>query len=221
MARPGLTAALLSGDRSGIADIDVGAEVHRAMAQRTDARPAPTHGAWKRHAAHQSQPTRHAYTARGRAIGHELAVERGLSFRQITNGDSVRGKLLGSAQLASSRFAMIDDGLSFSVVTSRPLIKREIGREVFGVLRGNDISWQLGTFEGSALECNYTYRVASERAPAPTRRVNTRRTHGTIYRCALISIEGGHALGASYSGDRTSHSLPGLMWRQPQSRQRK
>jgi hypothetical protein len=104
--------------------------------------------------------------------------------------------------------------------SSRPL-KREIGRELFGVIRGNDISWQLGAFEGSALECNYTDRVASQRAPAQTRRVNTRMTCCTIYRCPSIFIEGGHAVGASYSGDRTSHSLPGLMWPQLQSRQRK
>jgi hypothetical protein len=56
----------------------------------------------------------------------------------------VRGKLLGSAELASGRYAMIDDGLGFSLVPWRPVLDKEIGNEVMGVMRGGDISWQLG-----------------------------------------------------------------------------
>ena len=63
----------------------------------------------------------------------------------------MRGKLLGSAQLASGRFAMIDDGLS--LVPWRPVIEREVGREVFGVMRGNDIPGSWGAPEGLALPC--------------------------------------------------------------------
>jgi hypothetical protein len=40
--------------------------------------------------------------------------------------------------------ATVFAGLSFSLVPWCPVIKREIGRELFGVIRGNDISWQLG-----------------------------------------------------------------------------
>jgi hypothetical protein len=56
--------------------------------------------------------------------------------------------LIGSAQLASGRFAMIDDGLGFSLVPWRPVIEKEIGREVTGVMRGDDISWQFGRKRG-------------------------------------------------------------------------
>ena len=42
--------------------------------------------------------------------------------------ESVRGKLLGSVQLASGRFAMIDDGLGFSLVPWRPVMEQEVGR---------------------------------------------------------------------------------------------
>src|SRR2546430_418762 len=44
------------------------------------------------------------------------AAERGVAFRSIEEGETVRGKLLGSVQLASGRFAMIEDGLGFSLV---------------------------------------------------------------------------------------------------------
>jgi hypothetical protein len=39
---------------------------------------------------------------------------------------------------------MIDDGLGFSLVPWCPVIEKEIGREVMGVARGTDVSWQFG-----------------------------------------------------------------------------
>jgi hypothetical protein len=77
-------------------------------------------------------------------VGRKLAAERGLAFSAIEDGQTIRGKLTGSAQLFSGRFAMIDDGLGFSLVPWRPVIEKEIGREVIGIMRGGDISWQLG-----------------------------------------------------------------------------
>jgi len=76
--------------------------------------------------------------------GRELAAEPGLAFVAVEDGQTVRGKLLGSVQLGSGRFAMIGDGLDFSLVPWRPVIESEIGREVMGVMRGDGISWQLG-----------------------------------------------------------------------------
>jgi hypothetical protein len=81
-------------------------------------------------------------------VGRKLAAKRGLAFRAIEDGQTIRGKLIGSAQLASGRFAMIDEGLGFSLVPWRPVIEKEIGREVLGVMRGDDISWQFGRKRG-------------------------------------------------------------------------
>jgi type IV secretory pathway VirD2 relaxase len=81
-------------------------------------------------------------------VGRKLAAERGLAFQAIEDGQSFRGKLIGSTQLVSGRFAMIDDGLGFSLVPWRPVIEKEIGREVVGVMRGDDISWQFGRKRG-------------------------------------------------------------------------
>lgn len=77
-------------------------------------------------------------------VGPKLAAERGLSFKAIEDGQTLRGRLIGSTPLASGRFAMVDDGLNFSLVPWRPVIEKEIGREVVGVVRGADVSWQLG-----------------------------------------------------------------------------
>jgi hypothetical protein len=77
-------------------------------------------------------------------VGRELAATRSRTYIPIKDGETVRGTLVGSAQLASGRFAMIDDGLGFSLVPWRPVIENQIGRQVVGVMRGGDISWQLG-----------------------------------------------------------------------------
>jgi Protein of unknown function (DUF3363) len=77
-------------------------------------------------------------------VGRQLAAERGVAFHSIEEGKTVRGKLLSSVQLASGRFAMIDDGLGFSLVPWRPVIEDEVGREVMGVMRGGDVSWGRG-----------------------------------------------------------------------------
>jgi hypothetical protein len=39
---------------------------------------------------------------------------------------------------------MIDDGLGFNLVPCRLELENQIAREVFGVMRGADISWELG-----------------------------------------------------------------------------
>ena len=44
-------------------------------------------------------------------VGRTMAAERGLTFQQTKPGEYVSGKLIGSSQLASGRFAMIDTGL--------------------------------------------------------------------------------------------------------------
>jgi hypothetical protein len=77
-------------------------------------------------------------------VGRKLATERGLAFNAIEGGQTIRGKLTGSAQLVSGRFAMVDDGLGFSLVPWRPVIEKEVGREVIGIMRGGDVSRQLG-----------------------------------------------------------------------------
>jgi hypothetical protein len=41
-------------------------------------------------------------------VGQKLAAERGLAYTVIEDGQTIRGRLIGSAQLASGRFAMID-----------------------------------------------------------------------------------------------------------------
>ena len=84
--------------------------------------------------------------------GRVLAAERGRAWQPAMPGTHVAGTLVGSTQLASGRFAMIDDGLGFSLVPWRPALEQHVGRMVSGVaLPGGDVSWSLGRRRGLGL----------------------------------------------------------------------
>jgi type IV secretory pathway VirD2 relaxase len=84
--------------------------------------------------------------------GRVLAAERGREWRPAFAGNHVSGQLVGSTQLASGRFAMIDDGLGFSLVPWRPALEQQIGRVISGVaMAGGDVDWSLGRSRGLGL----------------------------------------------------------------------
>jgi hypothetical protein len=53
-----------------------------------------------------------------------------------------------SVQLASGRFAMLDDGIGFSLVPWRPVIEQRLGQSVAGVMQGGSVSWNLSRQRG-------------------------------------------------------------------------
>jgi type IV secretory pathway VirD2 relaxase len=137
---------LVSRERMPLASTGFGAEVQQAMDARKEelirqghARRTAEGGVIARRdllpALHSQEVTR---------VGTRLAAEAGRAFVPVEDGQAVRGRLVGATQLASGRFAMIDDGLGFSLVPWRPILEKEIGREVVGIARGDDVSWQLG-----------------------------------------------------------------------------
>jgi type IV secretory pathway VirD2 relaxase len=84
--------------------------------------------------------------------GKALAAERGLEWRPAVPGNYVTGQLVGSTQLSSGRFAMIDDGLGFSLVPWRLALEQHIGRQVSGIaMPGGDVDWSFGRKLGLGL----------------------------------------------------------------------
>jgi hypothetical protein len=136
---------LVGRDKSPLVMSGFGVEVRKALDQRADELVRQGHasrtvdGAWRPRthliATLQQQEVERA--------GRELAAQRGLAFASVEEGQTVRGKLVGATRLASGRFAMIDNGLGFSLVPWRPVLENKIGREVMGTMRGEDISWQF------------------------------------------------------------------------------
>ncbi|MGL4559669.1 MAG: DUF3363 domain-containing protein, partial [Afipia sp.] len=90
-------------------------------------------------------------------IGPQMAAARGRTYQSTRTGEHVSGTLIGKADLASGRFAMIatssgDNGLGFSLVPWQPVFDRRIGQHIVGVVReGGGIDWSFGRQRGLGL----------------------------------------------------------------------
>jgi Protein of unknown function (DUF3363) len=85
-------------------------------------------------------------------VGKAIAAERGLTFTAAKTGEYVSGTLVGSTQLASGRFAMIDDGISFQLVPWQPVLDKRIGQHITGTVReAGGIEWGFGRTRGLGL----------------------------------------------------------------------
>lgn len=78
------------------------------------------------------------------ATAKTIAAETGLTYRPLSDGTPASGVYRRSVLLASGRFAMLDDGLGFSLVPWRPVLQKRIGQTVAAIVRGDNISWQFG-----------------------------------------------------------------------------
>ncbi|WP_062785675.1 relaxase/mobilization nuclease domain-containing protein [Novosphingobium capsulatum] len=83
--------------------------------------------------------------------GEELAAQKSLPFRAAADGETVTGTFTGTAQLSSGKFAIVEKSHEFTLVPWRPVIDRQIGREVTGVVQGGSVSWQFGRQKGLGL----------------------------------------------------------------------
>ena len=86
------------------------------------------------------------------AIAQDLSAQTGLPRHKPTEGEPVAGTFRQRLDLASGRFAMIDDGLGFSLVPWTPQLERHLGQTVTGTMTpGGGIDWSLGRKRGLSL----------------------------------------------------------------------
>lgn len=137
---------LVSGEASDLAPAGFGQQVREAMDQRRE------HHV-ERSDAIRRQNGRIFYrrnllaTLREREIarvGAEMAASKALPFRAATDGESVSGKFTGTVQLSSGKFAVVEKSHEFTLIPWRPVIDRQFGREVMGVVQGGSVSWHVG-----------------------------------------------------------------------------
>jgi hypothetical protein len=72
-----------------------------------------------------------------------IASETGLTYRSASDGERVSGVYRRSLNLVSGRFAMLDDGVGFSLVPWRAVIENRLGRSLSGTIRGHSVSWDF------------------------------------------------------------------------------
>ena len=86
------------------------------------------------------------------AEGTRLAAELNLPYRPTESGAHVGGTYQRRLSLSSGRFAMLDDGLGFSLVPWSPSLERQLGRHVAGIARSDGgVDWTFGRNRGLGL----------------------------------------------------------------------
>lgn len=83
--------------------------------------------------------------------GAELAVTKPMPFRAAGCGETVSGTFTGTVQLSSGKFAIVEKSHEFTLVPWRPMIDRQIGKEVTGIVQSGSVSWQIGRQRGLGL----------------------------------------------------------------------
>jgi type IV secretory pathway VirD2 relaxase len=81
-------------------------------------------------------------------VGEEMAAKKALPFRAAADGETISGTFIGTVQLSSGKFAIVEKGHEFTLVPWRPVIDRQLGREISGIVRGGSVSWQMGRQKG-------------------------------------------------------------------------
>jgi type IV secretory pathway VirD2 relaxase len=86
------------------------------------------------------------------ALSERLVAETGQPAAKAAAGEYVTGTYWRRFDLASGRFAMLDDGLGFQLVPWSPSLERHVGRHVSGIARGDGgIDWSFGRKRGLGL----------------------------------------------------------------------
>lgn len=85
------------------------------------------------------------------AAGKSLQHQTGRTYLRLQEGERAGGIYRRSIQLASGRFALLDDGMGFSLVPWRPVIEPRLGQQVCAVVRGQSVTWQLGRQRGMSV----------------------------------------------------------------------
>lgn len=81
-------------------------------------------------------------------VGKVIQHQTGLLHRPLREGERANGIYRRSVQLASGRFAMLDDGMGFSLVPWRPVVEQRLGQQVSAIVRGSSVTWELGRQRG-------------------------------------------------------------------------
>jgi type IV secretory pathway VirD2 relaxase len=80
-----------------------------------------------------------------------IASNAGLTHHPAGEGETVAGIYRQRLDLASGRFAMIDDGLGFSLVPWSPSLERHLGRQVSGIAEPRRIEWSFARTRGPTI----------------------------------------------------------------------
>ncbi len=135
----------LIGGGKGLGDLGFGGEVKDALRQRADF--LIEQGLAEQRGQRVILARNLLATLRGRElakVAQDIAAETGLEHRSLGDGQRVAGIYRRSVMLASGRYAMLDDGMRFSLVPWKPVIEQRLGQQLAATLRDSRVSWEFG-----------------------------------------------------------------------------
>jgi type IV secretory pathway VirD2 relaxase len=85
--------------------------------------------------------------------GAAAVLERstGLTYRATVEGERVSGTYRQAVQLTSGKFAMLDDGVGFSLVPWRSVLENRIGQSLSATIHASRVSWEVGRSRGLSI----------------------------------------------------------------------
>ena len=81
-------------------------------------------------------------------VAEQFARDTGMTFAEAGEGSRVEGVVRRRLDLASGRFALVENGRDFSLVPWRPVLARALDKQVSGIVRPDGISWTIGRGRG-------------------------------------------------------------------------
>lgn len=134
-------------DQVQVAKHGYGAEVHQALYRRQqwliERGLAEVRGDQVFYHSHMDQRLRGAEL---RVVAARLSKELGLDFSgEPVAGERISGVVRRRVNLSSGSFAVVENSREFTLVPWRPVLERQIGRQISGVMRSSgSISWTFG-----------------------------------------------------------------------------
>lgn len=139
----------LVGGGQRLSELGFGSEVKDALRQRADV--LVEQGVAERRGQRVVLARNLLVTLRERELAKaakDIAAETGRVHRPVADGERVAGIYRRSVTLASGRFAMLDDGVGFSLVPWRPVIEARLGQSLAATVHGSGVSWTIGRSRG-------------------------------------------------------------------------
>jgi hypothetical protein len=81
-------------------------------------------------------------------IAEGLSAEFGKPYAEARTGIAIEGRLMRRIDLTSGPFAVIENQREFTLVPWRPVLERQLGQTVSGVMRTDGIGWRFGRGRG-------------------------------------------------------------------------
>ncbi|MEO5865808.1 MAG: relaxase/mobilization nuclease RlxS [Sphingomonas sp.] len=143
---------LVSGDRLPVRDAGFGAELRAAQEGRRQWLIAK--GLAQEVGGATTYPTDLVATLRRREllrVAGQLSEELDRRFVEAVPGARIDGVVKRPVDLVSDRFALVEKSREFTLVPWRPVLDKQIGKPVSGIMRADGVNWSVGRARGGPM----------------------------------------------------------------------